>query len=189
MRFLQTNFFKKDDGLAAIELGLITPVLSVALVVGANLGFNVLQEDRITSAAYAGVNYLQDRVATSGTEALRPQIDPQTGERRRSSAVETARLIIQDAYTGGNIDVSSIVIDTECGCPQRAAAERNGFDETRPFYARSEMSVNPSQDICPTNCPDSSQSRVIAEINIQHTATDLFGNKKQLSERIVTRLR
>ena len=188
MNTLRKTFWHNESGLASIELGLIAPVLIFSLIFAGNIAFRIQHEQKLAAAAYAGVNYLQDQVAAAGVGALRPRVDPETGQPMNASAVEVARRIIEDAY-GSNIDISGIVIDTYCGCPQRNADFRNGFDEEEPFYSRTEMTTNTSQDVCPANCPDSSKSRVIASIDIEHTARDLFGNEERITERVVTRLR
>ena len=188
MRRNLSIFLKDNSGLAALELGLITPVLLAALIAGANIAFSILQEEKISAAAYAGVNFLQDQVAAGALDGVRPSTDPNTGEQQDGQLVETAKLIIQDAH-GGDIDVSSIIIETYCGCPQKNSDFRNGFDEAKPFYQRSGMSTSRSQDLCPVRCSDSTQSRIVVEIDIEHVGRNLFGGEYKVAEHMVTRLR
>jgi hypothetical protein len=180
------HFLTNNDGAAAVEMAIASPILLACLVFGANIAFNTITEQKVTAAAYAGANYFQDQVTANGLDDMRPIDDDDN--KSNGSMVKTAKLVIQDAY-GQSLDLGAINVSAYCGCPNKDASQSHGFDEAKSFYTFYDMSSDKDEDICPTSCSDSSTARIVAEIDITHTTKDLFGKSKTVSEHLVTRLR
>ena len=185
MKKLVKSFLRSRDGVAAVEMAIIAPILFGATLMTANVAYMVWEHQRVANAAVAAMNYLQDQSLDGHYAGLAPSKSDAQGD---GDLVATAKLILQDAY-GKPIDLGEVSITASCGCPKKNSEMANGFDENKPFYQKTDVVSNGSDNICPTPCSDGDAARIVAEIDVSMTVTSLFGKDKTISERLVSRLR
>ena len=191
LRRLKTYLFEfaeNESGVAAVEMALIAPIAFGSMLLAANTAYVLFEHQKVSSAAHAGAEYLQDQSNTDNLSSFQDTTDPQTGDLVDGAGITTTRLIIRDAH-GSAINLGSIDVTAYCGCPKSKPNVPHGFDDTQEFYSTSGVSDDTSANICPTDCSDSTPARVIAKIIVTHTMTDFFGHQEVIREEVVTRLR
>ena len=182
------EFARDESGVAAVEMGLIAPIAFGSMLLAANTAYVLFQHQKVSSAAQAGANYLQDQSNRGEMSTLQKTTDPQTDDLVDGPAIMTTKLIIKDAH-GSAIDLEDIDVTAYCGCPKPKPDTTHGFDDTQAFYTLSSAADDSSANICPTDCSDSTPSRVITKIVITHKMEDFFGHQEVVREEVMTRLR
>jgi len=214
MKRLFRNFKKSEDGVVSVEFALIAPMLIFATLFSINLGYSVNKHQKLASSIAAGSNYIQDYVATKDMTALRPSYDSETGEISDTQLLSTTKQVIQSAY-GEGLDLSEIYINTYCACPTNgnisdgettvdgfetqveggttdpnSNSEFDFTDSSKSYYTKTQMSLWKKGVLCDFECPNQQgKSRVIMDIEIYHTMTDLFGKRTVVKEKLSTRVR
>ena len=211
MKKLIQNFRKNEKGVVSVEFALIAPMLIFATLFSINLGYSVNKHQKMASSLAAGTNYLQDYLLENNLEELRPNWDQDTGKVSDTNTISTMKSVIQSAY-GDDLALGEIYVNTYCACPNHKvpdeggetefpedfgiAVETNGekdfdfADSDQEFYTKTQMSLYRKGELCAYDCPSNGgRARVIMEVDIYHTMTDLFGKETVVHEKLKTRIR
>jgi len=187
------DFFADKTGAIAVETALVAPFILFGILVGGSLSLSVYNHQKVYTGAYSGASYLHDKVAAGDLSGLKSTQD-ENGNKQPGDWITTAKLIIKDA-SGLPLDLNEIDIDTFCACPAVSPGEFENSEDTdelanrTTFYVRTELVESENDEICPTNCADGDESRIIAEIIIDYQAASLKGGIDPIREKLVTRLR
>ncbi len=173
-----------NSGVSAVEFALIAPFVIGAGLFATSVSFKILERQKLDSAVISTAYYLEDRVLSGDWEAF--QSDGSSGS--SSDVISTANLILSDAYkSSARLTVRKLGV--YCGCPQSTGVDGELYDDTKPFFTRYEVETAGSREICSTPCSDNSGARILAEIEVLASNTDMFGEPYVLEKRLVTRLR
>ena len=213
MKKFLSKFRKNKDGVVSVEFALIAPMLIFATLFSINLGYSVNKHQKLASSLAAGSNYMQDYLLENELDNVRPNWDNETGKTSDTSTLATLKKVIQASY-GEELRLDEIFVNTYCACPNHTdpnssggTGEPEGFETavepTSPessefdfenseneFYTKTKMSLWKKGELCAFNCPENGgRARVIMEVNLYHTMTDLFGKQTVVHEKLKTRIR
>jgi len=187
------NYASDRSGAIAVETAIITPFVLFGLLTAGSLGLSAYNHQKVYTAAYSGASFLHDKIGSGDLSGLK-STQNEDGETEPGEWISTAKLVIKDA-SGLPLDLNKIDIQTYCACPAMNPGELqnpNDVDEMtgrQSFYIRQQIEVTESDDICSSQCTNGETSRIIAEIIIDYDAATLKGGKKEVREKLVTRLR
>ncbi|MFC6198501.1 TadE/TadG family type IV pilus assembly protein [Ponticaulis profundi] len=173
-------------GVSALEFALISPfVIGIALF-AISSSFQILDRQKLDSAVTSTAYYLEDRVLSGDWESFQPVST--TAGKSESQVISTARLVLSDAFKSSSL-LTIRELKVSCGCPQTSSVSSTTFDETKPFFTRYDVESAGEREICSAKCADSTEARILAEIEVYLTGKDLFGEAYVLEKKLVTRLR
>lgn len=181
---------KDNRGIAAVEFALVLPVMVGIGLIAIVLSFKLFERQRLESSVAAVTFFLDHTVMNGDISDLQPvKVPAESGGGytiEPGPAIQTAKLVLKDAYKS-NATLTLRSFKVFCGCPNSSAIDPDQADQ--PYFTRFDAEPADEAPICSRTCSDSSPARVLAEIDVEATTVDVFGQPFTLYKKSVTRLR
>lgn len=183
------TLWNSKDGVISVEFAIISPFIITAILIASNTAFTIVNHQKLAAAVNTSATYLQDTVAEAGTGGIGQKEYDELGRQIDNRLKRTAKVIVEEAF-GKEIKGAGADVNFYCACPPPVSDYRGIYEGDKPYYNYTSVSMGNGSDVCPQECEGftNEPQRVLAEISVSYDSYNLFGQKKTISESIVTRL-